>query len=53
MSIDCDKGCDECPINGDNKEVSKEVMHTQGLCITFTEEEMEAMGVNKLHRGCR
>ena len=39
--IDCaNTDCNECPINADVTDVSKENMHTLGLCFTPSEEEV-------------
>ena len=36
--IDCnEQDCETCPINGDNRDVSAEVMRKQGLCIDVKE----------------
>ena len=54
MSVKCKDypGCLDCPINGDDKEVSSEVMGKLGLCITYTEEELSILNDINNHKGC-
>ena len=54
MSTGCEDypSCLDCPINGDNKDVSKENLHKLGLCITYSDEELSILSDINNHKGC-
>jgi len=53
MSTSCEDypDCLDCPINGDNKELSSEVINKLGMCITYSEEEVSILNDINNHKG--